>query len=257
VDNLSGYNYGLTGTGVGLDYALAKNLILGANFGYSYSRLTMDNSVGNGKINSLYGSLYGAYFTERFYLEGILGYGNHHYDNSRRVNIGALQSNNQSSHTGNAFSALAEGGYNFPVQQWNLQPFASLSYCHLSEGRLEESGAVATMQVNSRQTGSLVSELGARVDRPIRTSKGTLVPMVKASWQHDYGVSKNSVPFTLVGAPVGVTITQPRVSQDRAVVRAGLTFKAKGGITSSLQYMGELGEKTQNHGVIGQVRFSF
>jgi outer membrane autotransporter protein len=217
----------------------------------------MDNSVGNGRIHSLYGSLYGTYFTERFYLEGILGYGNHRYDNSRRVDIGTLQSTNQSSHTGNAFSVLAEGGYKFPVQRWNLQPFASLSYCHLSEGRIEESGDVATMQVDSRQTDALASELGVRVDRPIRTSRGTLVPMVKASWQHDFGVSKNSLPFSLIGAPVGVTVTHPRVSQDRAVVRAGLTFKAKGGITSSIQYMGEVGEKTQNHGVIGQIRLSF
>jgi outer membrane autotransporter protein len=113
------------------------------------------------------------------------------------------------------------------------------------------------MQVDSRQTDSLASELGVRVDRPVRTSKGTLVPMVKASWQHDFGVSKNSLPFSLIGAPTGVTVTYPRVSQDRAVVRAGLTFKAKGGITSSIQYMGEVGEKTQNHGVIGQVRLSF
>jgi outer membrane autotransporter protein len=257
LDRVSGYNYGGVGTGFGLDYAVTKNLILGANFGYSYTNLRMDNSVGNGKINSLYGSLYGTCFTERAYVEGVLSYGNHHYDNSRRVSIGALQASNQSSHKGNAFSVLTEAGYKFPLKQWNLQPFVSLNYCNLSEGRFEESGALATMQVDGRSTNSLVSELGTQVDRPIRTSKGTLVPMLKVGWQHDFGVSQNSVPFTLVGAPVGVTITQPRVSQDRAAIKAGLTFKAKGGVTSSIQYMGEVGEKTQNHGVIGQVRLAF
>lgn len=124
----------------------------------------------------------------------------------------------------------------------------SLSFCNLTEGQFEESGALATMQVDGRSTNSLVSELGTQVDRPILTSKGTLVPVAKVSWQHDYGVSKNSIPFMFIGAPVGVTVTHPRASQDRAAVRAGLTFKAKGGITSSIQYMGELGEKTQNHG---------
>jgi uncharacterized protein YhjY with autotransporter beta-barrel domain len=257
VDNVSGYNYGLAGTGIGVDYLFTKNLILGANFGYSYSNLNMDNSIGKGRINSLYGSLYGTYFTDRAYVEGVLSYGNHQYANNRRVSIGSLQSSNQSSHTGNAFAVLAEGGYKFPVQQWNLTPFAAISFCNLSEGRIEESGALATMQVSSRSTNSLLSELGVRVDKSIQTSKGTLVPVLKASWQHDYGVSKNNIPFTLIGAPVGVTVATPRASQDRAVVRAGLTFKAKGGITSSIQYMGEVGEKTQNHGVIGQFRFSF
>jgi outer membrane autotransporter protein len=128
VDRVSGYNYGLAGTGIG------------ANFSYSYSRLNQDDGFGNGKINSLYGSLYGASFTERAYVEGVLSYGNHRYDNNRQVSIGSLQSANQSSDTGNAFSVLTEAGYKFPVQQWNLQPFVSLSYCNLSEGRLVKEG---------------------------------------------------------------------------------------------------------------------
>jgi len=166
-------------------------------------------------INSLYGSLYGTYFTERFYVEGILGYGNHQYNNSRQVSIGALQSGNQSSHTGNAFSVLAEGGYKLPVKQYNLQPFASISFCNLSEGRIEESGTLANMQISSRSTNSVVSELGVKVDRPIRTSKGTLAPMVKASWQHDFGVSQNNLPVSFVGSLLGVNITNPRVPGQR------------------------------------------
>src|SRR5208337_816185 len=256
-NGFTGYNYGLTGTGFGIDYAFTKNLILGANFGYSYSSVNLDNGFGAGKINSLYGSLYGTYFTERAYVEGILSYGNHHYDNSRQVSIGNLQSINESSHTGNAFSLLAESGYNFPVKQWNLTPLASLSYGYLSEGKIEESGGVANMEVSSRQNNSVVSELGVRVDRPIQTSKGTLVPMVRASWQHDFGVSQNTLPISFVGAPIGVNITNPRVSQDSAVVRAGITFKAKGGVTSSEHYVWEFGDKFQNQGVMGQICFPF
>ena len=257
INGFSGYNYGLAGTGAGIDYRFTKNLILGANFGYSYTNLNLDNGFGGGRINSLYGSLYGTWFTERAYVDGILSYGHHQYDNSRLINIGTLQSVNQSSHSGNAFGLLVEGGYKFPVQHWNLQPFASISYCNLSEGRIEESGAAATIQVNSRSNNSVVSELGVRVDRPIKTSRGTLVPMVKASWQHDFGVSQNNLPFSFVGAPIGVTITTPRTSQDSAVVRAGVTFKAKGGVTSSIEYVGELGGQTQNHGVMGQIRLPF
>ena len=83
------------------------------------------------------------------------------------------------------------------------------------------------------------------------------MPMVKASWQHDFGVSQNDLSFSYIDAPMGATVPIPRASQDTAVVRAGLTFKATGGITSSIQYMGELGEKTQNHGIIGEFRISF
>ena len=110
IDGVGGYNYGLGGTAFGLDYAFTRELLLGANFGYSYTSLNMDNGIGDGRINSLFGSLYGTYFTDRAYVESIFTYGNHHYDNSRRINIGSLQSANGSSHTGNAFSVLTEAG---------------------------------------------------------------------------------------------------------------------------------------------------
>jgi outer membrane autotransporter protein len=257
LDGVSGYNYGLGGTAFGLDYAFTRDLLLGANFGYSYTNLNMNNGIGDGRINSLYGSLYGTYFTERAYVESIFTYGNHHYDDSRQVNIGPLHSADGSSHTGNAFSVLTEAGYKFPVQQWNLQPFASISYCNLGEDRIEESGDLAAMKVGCRSTDSVASEIGVEVDRPLNTSKGTLVPMIKASWQHDFGVSQKDLSFSYIDAPMGTTVPLPGVSRDTAVVRAGLTFKAIGGITSSVQYMGELGEKTQNHGVIGEFRISF
>ena len=256
-DGSSGYNVGSSGYALGLDHAFTDNLILGANFGYSCTTLNMYGMPGNSDINSLYGSVYGTWFSERSYVESILTYGNHQYSIERLVDIGSLQSDNSSNHRGNAFSVLTEAGHSFPVYQWNVQPFASIGYYNLGEGAIDETGQYAAMAINSRTTDEVVSEVGVEVERPFYTSKGVLVPMLKAGWQHGFGLSPNSLPVSFVNTPLGMTVPLPDMSQDMAVIRAGLTFKAKGGITTSLEYIGLTGNKAQSNGVIGELRISF
>ncbi len=256
-DGFSGYNYNLTGATVGIDYACTDKLILGANFGYGYSHLNLDNGFASGAINNLYGSLYGTYFTERAYVEGVFSYGNHQYHNSRLINIGSLQSLAQSDHDGGSFSMVTEGGYKFKLRDWQLQPFAAIRYANLSEGSIQESGGAPNIRVKGRQINSLISEAGLRVERTIQTSKGTLAPLVKVGWQHDYGVEKNTLPINFDNLPVGLTINTPRGAQDSAVVRAGFNFTSKGGISTSIHYAAELSDKQQNQGVMGQIRIPF
>ncbi len=258
VDGFNGFNYNLTGTAAGLDYALTERLALGANFGYGYTNINQDNSFAAGKINSLFGSLYGTYSIDRAYLEGVLSYAQHKYDNSRRINFGSLQGVAESDHTGNSFFVFMEGGYNWPVQKWTLQPFGSLLYTYLNEDGIRESGAAGlNMRVDARQTNSVVSDLGVRVARPIKTSKGTLVPEVKVAWQHDFAVSDRTLPISFAGAPLGLSVKGRNLGQDSAVVSAGLSFTSTGGITTTVKYDGELRDGYQAHAITGQIRFSF
>jgi outer membrane autotransporter protein len=263
-DGFSGFNFGTAGTAAGLDFALTERLTLGANFGYSYTSMTLDNDFGAGRINSLYGSLYGTYYGPRSYLggipylEGIFCYGHHDYKNNRLIRIGPFQGGADSTHQGNSFSVFMEGGYAVPVQQWSVQPFASLLYTHLDEGGIQETGAdVLNMQIDARQTNSVVSELGLRVARPIKTSKGILIPEVKAAWQHDFAVDKRTMPITFASVPIGFSIDGPKLVQDSATVSAALSFTSKGGITTTLKYDGEFRSGYTSHGVLGEVRLSF
>jgi outer membrane autotransporter protein len=139
-----------------------------------------------------------------------------------------------------------------------VQPFASLLYSHLNEGSFQESGANSlNMKVDTRATNSVVSELGLRAARPIHTSKGTLVPEVKASWQYDFGVDRRTMPISFAGSPVGLSVDGRNLAKSSGVGGAGLTFTSKGGITTSVQYDGEFRSGYDAHGVMGQIRLSF
>jgi uncharacterized protein with beta-barrel porin domain len=263
-DGFSGFKYNLIGTAYGLDYALTDRLTLGANFGYAYTSINQDNNFGAGRINSLYGSLYGTYNGERSYLggipylESILCYGHHMYNNNRRIRIGTIERGADSDHDGNSFSVFMEAGYALPVKQWAVQPFASLLYTHLNEGSIQETGADSlNMTVDGRQTNSVVSELGLRVARPIKTSKGNLTPEIKAAWQHDFAVDNRTLLVSFAGAPTGLPVDGRKLSQDSVTTSAGLSFTSKGGITTSLRYDGEFRSGYKSHGVLGEVRLSF
>ncbi|MGC8495040.1 MAG: autotransporter domain-containing protein, partial [Syntrophobacteraceae bacterium] len=257
-DSDNGYDFGSNGFALGLDHAFSKNLILGANFAYSYTTLDMYGMPGTSDINSLYGSAYGTWFNDRSYVESILTYGNHQYSMNRMVTIGSLpQSLNSSNHRGNAFSILTEAGHSFPVCQWDVEPFASIGYYNLGESAIDEAGTLASMRIGSRTTDEVFSEVGVKVERSFHTSKGVLLPMLKAGWQHGFGLSPDTLPVSFANTPVNLAVPVPDMSQDMAVIRAGLTFKANSGLTTSLGYIGVVGNKAQSNAVVGELRIPF
>ncbi|MDD3294597.1 MAG: autotransporter domain-containing protein, partial [Geobacteraceae bacterium] len=258
VDGFNGYDYSMGGTALGVDYAVSERVALGASFGYAYTSIDQDKRFADGSVTSYFGALYGAYFSDRFYLDGVLTYGNHSYDNNRAVSIGSISDLMTSDHDGNDFSVFVEGGYALPVQQWVVQPLVSLLYSYLDESGFRESGAHDLhMSMGSRQMNYVVSEAGLRLSRPITTSMGILTPEVKATWQHDFDVDDRMMPVTFGGAPVPLNIDGRKIGQDSAAVEAGFSFTGTGGITTSLKYNGILQDGYTAHSVMGQLQLSF
>jgi outer membrane autotransporter protein len=258
VDGFSGYDYSMGGTALGIDYAVSDRMAVGASFGYAYTSIDQGNSFANGSINSYFGSLYGTYFGDRAYLDGVLAYGNHNYDNNRAISIGSIRDLMSGDHDGNGFSLFVEGGYALPVGKWVVQPLVSVFYSYLDESGFRESGARdLEMSVGSRQTNYLVSEAGLRVSRPIMTSMGILTPEVKATWQHDFDVDDRIMPVTFAGAPLSLIVDGRKIGQDSAAVDAGFSFTSTGGITTSLKYNGILQDGYTAHSVMGHIQLSF
>jgi outer membrane autotransporter protein len=154
---------------------------------------------------------------------------------------------------------VIEGGYTFRPQGFVIQPFTSLAYIYLNEGSFQESGADALgLKIDSRQSNSLASEVGARLARPVKIPQGTLVPKVSAAWFHDFGIDKLSVPAAFQGAPnVGFAMNSRSLGENRAVLGAEVAFVSKTGISASLRYDADLGTSFVSQAVTGQFRISF
>jgi len=258
-DGYSGFDYQTAGPSFGFDCAPVDPLLVGADFGYTTTHLDMDNGQGNGGIHSYYGSLYGTYLIERWYLEAITSYSNHSYDNTRQITVGSISEAAQSDHSGNAFSLLVGGGHVFPYKQWAFQPFGSLLYTYLAENSFEESGADGLdMKVDSRETSSLISELGLRVAGDVRMANGSLIPEVSAAWEYDFGIDDRNITASLTSEPnEPFTVAGQGLARNSAVLRAGISYIGKGGVTTSLKYSADLGSDHDSQALSGQVSIPF
>jgi uncharacterized protein with beta-barrel porin domain len=258
-DGFNGYQYNVSGATLGLDRTFGTRFLAGIGIGYAHTNIGLDGAQGKGDIDTIFGALYGSYFTRRMYVDAALSYGRQLYDNERNIVIGPLQNTASSDHSGDTFSAFAEGGYNVDIKNWIIQPFVSLHYIYLNEESFRESGAGGgSVRVGSRQTNSLVSGLGARITRVFRIKNSNLIPEISATWNYDFGIDDRIITASFAGAPgTSFSVRGQEVEPHGAIVGAGLTFISKGGLSASLKYSGEFRENYQAHGILGELRYEF
>ena len=255
----TGFDYSVYGGALGLDYLVQDKFIFGAGFGYSFSDIDLGDNQGAGDIDSVFGSLYGSYYTERAYIETILSYGRQSYDNARNVLIGSIQRQAFSDHDGDLFSAYLGGGYYFPVRDWRWGPFGSLQYTYLDEDGFQETGAGSlNLVVPSRSTDNLISRLGLRVGRVFRTKSVDLVPELSLAWLYDFDIDDGVITSSIAGAP-GIWFSVPGQPVDRngAVIGASITLISGSGFRASLRYSGEFRDKYTGNALLGELRFLF
>jgi len=253
----TGFDYRMVGITFGFDYGITDRLIAGVSVDYADTDIDLDHNAGDGDIESIGGSLYGCYFTERLYLEGAFSYGKQQYENKRNIMVGPILRTARSDHDGDAFSAFAEGGYHLDFKGWTVAPFASLQYIYLDEESFAEydAGAVSLL-VDDRTTDSLASELGLRLGRVFQTATGSLVPEARLAWKYDFDIDDRDITASFAGSPgAAFTITGQDVDDHGADFGAGLTFIHKSGFSTSLEYHGGLRGDFSAHGIIGEIRY--
>ncbi|MEA3357850.1 MAG: autotransporter domain-containing protein [Thermodesulfobacteriota bacterium] len=201
-DSFTGFDYQLFGTALGFDHVLTDRMIAGVSVGDTYTDIDLDTNEGDGTIHSIGISVYGTYFTDRAFIEGLMSYTKQHYANDRNIIIGSIRRTAISDHDGNAFSAILSGGYNFHVNNWTMGPFSSLQYIYLDEESFKESGAGSiNLKVDDRQTEFLASELGLRIAREFKTDNGNLIPEISAAWSHDFDVGDRAITASFTSSP--------------------------------------------------------
>ena len=159
-DGFTGFNYIMAGGCAGIDYAFTDRFVAGVGGGSANTNLNLEGDWGHSNFNSYFATLYGTYFTDKAYLEGVLSYGLHQYYDNHLIDLGTSQLEGSSSHEGDSFSSVFEGGYTFRPKGFVIQPFTALSYIDLSEGSYQETGLGGLgLQVGSRQSNDLSSEV--------------------------------------------------------------------------------------------------
>jgi hypothetical protein len=162
--------------------------------------------------------------------------------------------------TGSLVSAFGEAGYGIAVGEgaW-LTPYVNLDYIHQHVDAFSEAGSFGAFAVAPANGSSLTTTLGLRASTSIDLgSHGTLVPEVRAGWQHEFLDASQTLTAQLVGtaaSPFAVVGTS--FGRDSAVVGVGVSHEFAPGASFFMDYDDQFtGGFNQNSGSVG-IRVKF
>jgi outer membrane autotransporter protein len=258
-NGFTGFEYSLSGVGVGLDYLIQEGFLGGASFGQSHTTINLDNERGRGDIQSSFVSLYGSLFSDRAYLDMAVSYGRESFKNNRLIEVGELTNVAHSSHNGDLLSLYTETGCNIAMQKWVLEPFASLQYIYLAEESYRESGASGVnLLVDDRKTESLVSDVGLRFIRPFTLNIWNCVPDITVAWRHDYDIDDRHITAAFDGSPGTSFTTESRdIDKDGIIIGGGVTLLNKAGVSTYFRYDSEMRGNYDSQRMSGGFRYEF
>jgi fibronectin-binding autotransporter adhesin len=260
--NAHDLGYTLGGAAFGLDRRIDPTLVVGAAFGYARAETSLSGLPGRGTSNVYQAVLYASYSSDRFYLDGLAGYGYDDETMKRNIAFDDLsRSATGDTHAHQVFAAL-ETGYAVKLADAAvLTPYAGLQAAIANQPSFVESGADALdLAVESRTTSSLRGILGAGIGRTIDMTgwENPLSLQLRAGWAHEFGDTERAVTASLVGAPgTPFTVQGARSGRDSAVIGLAAQTALSADSSLFLRYDGDLDGADNAHSVTGGIRITW
>ena len=255
----TGFDYNVGGLALGIDRYVNDRLLLGASAAYTSTDVDQDKGRGNGDIDGWMASLYSSYSFDKAYVDGAVSYGRNDYDAKREVRVGTIKRTARSDHDGDVIAASLGGGYLMPVKDSVLEPFGRLQYIRLDEDAFTESGASSVNQrISSRDTDSLISEIGVRISRSFPQAGGRLTTDASVAWLHDFDIDDRTITTSYTGVPASsFSVPGQDVESNGVTLGLGVGFETSKGVSTSLNYNGEFRDGFSAHGIIGRISYRF
>ncbi len=256
----SGYDFRTGGMTFGIDRRVDDQLVLGFMAGIASSDVDIDSDGGHVDVNSAKFGIYGTYFDNGFYVNGMIGGGYHAYESDRSVQFGAINRTASSDPDAWEFNAMIGAGYQFNADQWRIEPTGSVLYSRLAIDGYSESGAGALNLVVDRQTpDSLLAQIGVRVSTLIEDRYMQIIPEFRALFQHEFEDQSRQVTARFAtggGGAFGFNTTD--IGSDSLVLGTGFTFIGINRTSFYINYNAEVGRSDYvAHHIRGGVRLDF
>lgn len=263
-DNVSGYSAKFGGLIIGADRALGDAWRLGAALNYSNTSVHgKDNLSGNNSTADNYGVIgYAAYTGNPWYLNLSAGLNRQNYSSVRRADFTGFSGAAHGKFNGQSVTLQSELGYPITLPaDVVLTPLAGLTYGYQHvEGYSETGGNGMALDVSSTHTQSVVSDIGARLEKSFSTGLGNLTPFAQLSWIHQYDNRQVSSHATYAADAVGETsfITKGASPvKDMAGVAIGTTLYDANDLSFDARYDLQAGDRYQAHTFSLRLRKSF
>lgn len=220
---------------------------LGLLAGYSSTDFDVDERFSSGTSDNLYFGAYGGTQWGALGLRAGVIYGRHSIDTKRDVVFPAFSEKLTASYDADTAQVFGELGYRIDLDPVVFEPFANLSYVHLStDGFAEKGGMTAALRSKADTWDTTSTTLGLRAAAgfDIADTQVTLRGML--GWQHALGEVtpdasfklNNGSDFDIEGAPI---------AKDTLNVEAGFDLALSSEATLGASYAGQFAEDTEGH----------
>jgi len=273
-----GYNANIWGTALGFDLPITNNIRAGTCFGFAQDYVRGKDNSNRNDINSYQWTIYGEYAKDAYYIDLSGSFAYNTYDASRQVAVGAINRTASADYSGEQYAAYIEGGYTFnlpnltrleksgsknltwleKLEKLNLTPIVSFQYQHLYLDKYTETGAGAMdLTVKSQNYDIAQSGFGIKLDYPLDTKYGKLVPELRFKWLYDWIGDSQANTSTFNGGGGSFATNGFTPAQSSWDFGTKLTMFTKNNWTCAANYDFELKEDFYGHYGYVNAKYSF
>ena len=210
------------GAQLGFDVPLSRSTRIGL-FG-TYALMNGDDgSRGGWDADGWGGGGYAEYWTDNFYLRGMISAGGYSGDHSRNADGETYRGKR----SGNSWTGVISLGAPFDSGDWIIEPQALFSYTNTSLDRFSESSGNRSdrLRYSEMELDRFDTELSMKFTHPIRDGQASLfMPSLRLGWVADWGQSGDKQKVSFINADRNNNWSLNDDSNHGALIELGLDY---------------------------------
>ncbi len=240
------------GMTVGIIKRIDEAFSVGFAGGYTRSDIDIDNPGAHLGIDSYHFLAHGSWDTDRFRLNGLVGYAFQHFGGRRDVAGGSANA----SYDGGSIRFGVDGGYKLNWNNHVFMPFAGLDVIHGWSGGYTETNAPGGLNLTMEEarTDTIDGRIGLKWSTRRTISPGVVLePLASVAWIHAFGDANSKLHASMLGN--SFVMTGASRNRDALALATGLTAEIGDNFSIFGRYSGRLASDVTAHDFSAGLRY--
>jgi outer membrane autotransporter protein len=177
----------------------------------------------------------------------------HRIDTDRSVAFTGFSDTPSARYDGRTVQVFARMGYEIPLGAATVEPFADIAWVDVDTDAFAESGGAAALTGQDESDSAAFSTLGVRA----RADMGQISLTGSAGWRHAFSLDPSEATFTFAGGTTPFTVVGAPISEDALALEAGLEIGIGGAGRLGISYVGQIGNRSEDHGARATLSLPF
>ena len=210
----SGFDFDSQGLTIGADYRFTDAFVGGLAIGYGQASADFDANAGSQDSDGYSGSLYGSWYGQRSYVDGIVSLGSVSYDTLRNIDLfdGAITDKATGDTNGTQWALGLSGGLDYSQGGVTFGPNVAVNYIKVDiDGFREKTSGTSglAMAFGDQSADSLTVKAGGHLSWSISRKWGVISPQARFDFVREFANDSQQVSVRYANDPVVTGPGQP------------------------------------------------